>query len=100
VDGDTIKCTIDLGFDVTVHETFRLYGINTAELKAKDAKEKAKAKTAHTYLSNMLLNKVVILEVMKDKKEKYGRYLCNIIHNNKNINNELIKQGLAVEYLL
>lgn len=100
VDGDTLECSIDLGFSIAVHEKFRLYGINTAELKAKDPKEKAKAKTAQTYLSNMLLNKTVILEVMKDKKEKYGRYLVNVIYNGKNINNELVKHGLAIEFML
>ena len=40
VDGDTIKCDIDLGFDIVLsNQTIRLYGIDTPESRTKDLEE-------------------------------------------------------------
>ena len=40
VDGDTIKCTIDLGFSTWKKVTVRMEGINTPESRTRDKKEK------------------------------------------------------------
>lgn len=100
IDGDTIKVTIDLGFDVLINATVRLYGINTNELKSKDAKLRESAIDAKVYLSNRLIGKTVVAETFINKKEKYGRYLANIYLNDILINTEMINKGYAVAYMI
>ena len=36
VDGDTIDCDIDLGFDISINQRIRIAGIDTPESKTKD----------------------------------------------------------------
>ena len=96
-DGDTIRADIDLGFGVWIkNQPLRFYGINAPELKG-DTKESA-LKTKNR-VKELLLNKEVIIETVKDKKEKYGRWLAKIIHNSILINELLVQEGLAVKYL-
>jgi len=40
IDGDTIDCHIDLGFNVTLKERVRLKGIDTPETRTRDLEEK------------------------------------------------------------
>ena len=40
VDGDTIDCEIDLGFDITVRQRVRFAGINAPESRTRDLEEK------------------------------------------------------------
>ena len=40
IDGDTIRCDIDLGFDIVMtNQTIRLYGIDTPESRTKDLED-------------------------------------------------------------
>jgi len=104
IDGDTIVLNIDLGFNVTIKETIRLYGINTPELRSKNKNEKTKAKIAKDYILKQfkINDNEIEIETLKDKKGKYGRML-GIIHikdkfgNWINLNHELIKNGMAVK---
>lgn len=96
IDGDTIEIIIRLGFNITVEQTIRLYGINAPEIKGKT---KEKGIIAKTWLINTISLKQIIVETFKDT-EKYGRYLGIVYINNTNINQEMIKQGYAVEYIL
>jgi micrococcal nuclease len=78
-DGDTVKIDIALGFGILLEDqVFRLYGINTPELKDKDPLVKKSAIEAKEFLRSLLLNKEVRIQTIKDKKEKYGRYLAKI----------------------
>ena len=40
VDGDTLKCTVDLGFSTWKKITVRMEGINTPESRTRDLEEK------------------------------------------------------------
>ncbi|MBU5575215.1 MAG: thermonuclease family protein [Candidatus Aenigmatarchaeota archaeon] len=86
IDGDTIE--IETG------EKVRLLGINAPENGDKYY-EKAKEE-----LKYLVLNKYVLLEKIKDNKDKYGRLLRIIFLNNTNVNKEMIKNGLALPYIL
>jgi len=99
IDGDTIKAVIDLGFNVTILETFRLYGINTPEIRGKTKKKGLESKRQ---LESKLFktNNVVILETFIGKKEKYGRYLATIYQNDLNINKLMVAEGYATEYII
>ena len=42
LDGDTIDCYIDLGFDLKIKKRIRYMGIDTWESRTRDLEEKAK----------------------------------------------------------
>jgi micrococcal nuclease len=95
VDGDTVDAEVDLGFHVVITMKFRLAGINAPEMKTAEGK---KAKSA---LISVIEGKTVKILTIKDKQEKYGRYLAIILENDKNnVNNWLVEQGLATPYMV
>ena len=54
VDGDTIKCTIDLGFSTWKKVTVRMEGINTPESRTRDLEEKERGLAAKARLQEIL----------------------------------------------
>lgn len=110
VDGDTIDCTIDLGFSTWKKIRVRLEGINAPESRTRDKEEKAKG----------LITKARLIEILNynDNKcvlqvsglGKFGRALASVYvtslspasENSSitliNVNQQLITEGLAVEY--
>ena len=98
IDGDTVSATVDLGFDILHRINIRLYGINAPELHGatKEAGLKSKAR-----LVELIENKMVIIESKSyNDEDKYGRSLAIIYKDNININDLLVKENLAVPYLL
>lgn len=94
-DGDTVRLTVDLGFSIKMHkETFRLYGIDTPELRGEEREAGLKARD---WLREQILGEDVIVKTYKDKKGKYGRYLAEIIYKGRNMNEELVEKGYAVK---
>lgn len=100
VDGDTIDVLIDLGFDITIKQRVRLYGIDAPESITSDAKEKKLGIESKEYLKKWLLDKKnLIVKTIKD--DKYGRILAKITsqdQDNSCINDEMIKYGYAWLY--
>jgi len=98
IDGDTVHLMVDLGMDVQVACKCRLWGINAPEMNTEEGK-KAKA-----YLESLLpLGCRRIVNTMKDKKEKYGRYLVIISSNERvqigSVNEKMVAAGHAVRYM-
>jgi len=110
VDGDTIKCTIDLGFSTWKKVTVRMEGINTPESRTRDKEEKKLGLAAKYRL-------VEILEYNKNEcvlkvsgLGKFGRALATVYVDTLspssqktsiteiNVNKQLIEEGHAVEY--
>ena len=81
IDGDTV---------VINGETVRLLGIDT------DEKGSPCFTAAKNRIGELILNKEVILEKGKDDRDVYGRLLRYIFLDNKNIDLQMIKEGLAV----
>jgi micrococcal nuclease len=121
IDGDTLEINIDLGLAVWVHnEKIRLYGINTPEVYGvkRDSPEWVAGNNASEFVKSVLKeNDEIRIETIKDRKEKYGRYLAivyaridlNIIAGLSGIrnigdlycvNDILIGRGLAVPYMI
>ncbi len=100
VDGDTIDVTLDLGFDILHKCRVRLYAIDTPESRTRNKDEKARGKMAAAFLKEAIEDgeKVVIQTKLKDSKGKYGRVLGDVVVDNKNINQMMIKCHLAVAY--
>lgn len=95
VDGDTLVLNVDLGCDVFVNMTTRLEGINAPE------KNTTEGLLSKKWLEDKLpVNSSVVVQTVKDKKEKYGRYLA-VIYKDKeqvSVNDEMVKNNLAVSY--
>lgn len=90
VDGDTIFCTVDLGFKIFVKEKFRFAIINAPEMSTPEGS------VSKGILEQKILNKNVILNV--DKQDKYGRWLVTVFIGDENINEFMLQNGYAVKY--
>lgn len=121
VDGDTLEIAIDLGLSVWIHdEKIRLYGIDTPEVYGvkKGSPEWEMGLKASDFVKSILKEKdEIIIQTIKDKQEKYGRYLGLIyvkipaeimtgLPDIRNIeeyfclNDILVRKGLAKVYML
>ena len=106
IDGDTIDCMIDLGFDVSTKKRIRFAGINTPESRTRDLEEKKRGLEAKARLKEILEG---ANEIHLDSHGvgKYGRVLGElhvdcvdtvVSPTMINVNELLIKEGHAVEY--
>jgi micrococcal nuclease len=121
VDGDTLEISIDLGLSVWIHdEKIRLYGIDTPEVFGvkKGTPEWELGMKASDFVKSILKEKdEIIIQTIKDKQEKYGRYLglvylkvsAEIISGLADIrsiddyfclNDIMVRKGLAKVYML
>ena len=96
VDGDTVDARVDLGFSIYTEMRLRLYGIDTPELNSKILDERLAAQDAKRFVETMCLNQTVLLRTYK--KDKYGRYLADIIIGESTVNQMLLIEGLAKVY--
>lgn len=110
VDGDTIKCTVDLGFSTWKKITVRMEGINTPESRTRDLEEKKLGLAAKDRLKEILElnNNKCILKV--SGLGKFGRALATVHVTTLtstseessltliNVNQQLIVEGHAEEY--
>lgn len=94
IDGDTVDLDISLGFDITIKQRIRLLGINCAEhgtIAGDDA-------TAYTRTWIDQHGPDLVVRTVRDKKEKFGRILGQIIAGGRMLNNDLVEAGHAVDY--
>ena len=100
VDGDTIDVTLDLGFDILHKCRVRLYGIDTPESRTRNLDEKARGNMAGSFLEEAIEDgeKVIIQTKLKDSRGKFGRILGDVIVDDININQLMVKCHLAVAY--
>lgn len=92
-DGDTCHLLIDLGMHVSVTADIRTAHINAPEL------HEAKGPEAKSRFAELLSFKPLKIQTIKDRTEKYGRWL-GVITNGKgaDIGQTMIEEGLAVPY--
>ena len=97
-DGDTITIVSKLPYSNSPLYRFsvRLNGLDCPEIKGETADEKKCAEIARTEVSNLVLNKIVTLDNLKN--EKYGRILADVYVDNLQINNHMLEKRLAVAY--
>lgn len=110
VDGDTIKCTIDLGFNTWKKIIVRMEGINTPESRTRDKAEKILGLAAKDRLVEILEynDNRCILRV--SGLGKFGRALSTVLVDTLSpvtpetgitlidVNKQLVTEGHAVEY--
>jgi micrococcal nuclease len=98
-DGDTCTVDIDLGFGTWLRgEKIRLHRIDAPEVKGSSRSKGIKSRDA---LRKLILGKEIYLKTIKDRKEKYGRYLGELwLQQGKekfiNVNDWMVEKGLAV----
>jgi micrococcal nuclease len=97
IDGDTVELCVDLGFEISRIETFRLAGIDAPEMSTKEGQD------AKHFLMDLLddYSGSLILDSTKDHKDKYGRYLATIlvtIPGKSTINQMMVEGGHAKPY--
>ena len=100
IDGDTIDLDIDLGFWVTVSYRVRLKGIDAAETRTKDLKEKAEGVKARLWLEKELSrSNEWIIETHKE--DKYGRILGTLYLDGDpvTVNERMLNEGIAKPYM-
>lgn len=97
-DGDTITVDIDLGMNIWLKDQrVRLFGIDTPELKSKDAGKKQLAIQAKEFIAEMIFEgDEITIKTHKDKTGKFGRLLATLYtEDGENINEMLVSAGLA-----
>lgn len=83
IDGDTLETCID-----SVRSRVRLYGIDAPE------RNQNYYEPAFNRLKTLILYKKVTLQI-KNEKDKYGRYIANVVINDVNINHVMVAEGFA-----
>jgi micrococcal nuclease len=98
-DGDTCDADIDLGLSTWVKgEKLRLYRINSPELRGP---EREAGLLSRDYLRSLIEGKEVMLQTIRDRHEKFGRYLAELWLQNAdgtwvNVNDLLVTKGFAI----
>jgi len=97
-DGDTCRVDIDLGLGIWIrNEKLRLMRINAPEMTGPD---KARGIPSRDFLRGLIDGREIIIETVKDRRGKYGRYLAEIwIEQDgvwSNVNDALVAAGHAV----
>lgn len=102
IDGDTVDCEIDLGFELKIRARVRLQGINTPEIFGvkKTSSEYKKGIAAKVFLESLIpKNGWVELRVAQASgREKYGRWLGRIYDKGRDLNAAMVKEKHAVAY--
>jgi micrococcal nuclease len=97
-DGDTITVDLDLGFNTwLMDQTLRLYGIDTPELRGEERPEGLKVRD-HVR-ARLEAAEELVIETLKDRAGKYGRWLAIVWIDGVNLNDELVQTGRAQTYL-
>jgi endonuclease YncB( thermonuclease family) len=103
VDGDTF--VVEFALFPTEHYQYpkflvqhkvRLLGVDTDELKSKDALEKAHAYEAKDFTTQQLLNQDIIVQATGE--DAFGRLLAKVYLNEVEFNSVLLEKGLAKIY--
>lgn len=95
-DGDTVTAAFEtLGAGIYSHK-IRMLGIDTPEIRTKNLREKGEGLKAKEYLKDLLLNKIVTLDIKS--ADKYGRVLATIFVDTLDINEHMVNAGYARKY--
>lgn len=97
IDGDTVDAVVDLGYNITTSQRFRLKNINAAEMTGATKEQGLKAKV---FLQGLILGKKVT--ITSSKTDSFGRYLATIYIQmadvEVDVNRFMITKGMALPY--
>tara|TARA_B100001245_G_scaffold1397_1_gene1094 strand:+ start:698 stop:1120 length:423 start_codon:yes stop_codon:yes gene_type:complete len=98
VDGDTVDCYVDMGFDVHKSVRVRLNGIDCPESRTRDLTEKRYGLGAKHRLVELLEAYENDFIVKSHGVGKYGRCLGELFLPFGSVNDLLIEEGHAIKY--
>lgn len=97
IDGDTIVVTVDVGFGIEHTDSIRLLHINAPEMVGESRAEGYAARAALETL--IPENHTVLIQTVRDKREKYGRLLANVwTAQDLYVNGAMVASGNALPY--
>jgi micrococcal nuclease len=92
-DGDTVQLEVDQGLSTYRHIWVRIAHINAPELKHE------KGTAVRERLALLLAAEPLTVTTIRDRTEKYGRYLAAIVNaHGVEVGQQLLEEGLAVPY--
>lgn len=98
VDGDTFDCKVDLGFEITIKQRFRLRNIDTPEVRGEEREDGLRVKE---HVKDLIENKEVLVETFK--LGKYGRYVVEIYVPTDGglleLSSHLLEEGMGREFM-
>jgi micrococcal nuclease len=96
-DGDTATFAMRLYEGSPIFKfSCRLLGYNSAEIRGTSPEERTKAAESKKALSDLILDKIVILNIKS--MDKYGRPLITVTINGINVNEWMIANGHGKPY--
>ena len=98
IDGDTVRAMVDFGREIFARDVYRLAGVNAPE---RNTPEGIAAKQfAQEWIDSNSRHGPLLIRTIKDRREKYGRYLANIVSDvtDKSLTLDLLAAGHAKEY--
>ena len=90
LDGDTIDCYIDLGFDLKIKKRVRYMGIDTWESRTRDLEEKKKGLAAKA--RNKELLEAGVFKIISFGTGKFGRVLGEIF-----VSPDAVGEGIVID---
>lgn len=99
VDGDTVDVTIDLGFNLSLRQRFRVVNVNAPEMRADDPAVRARAAAAKAFAEQWFASNGKMV-VTSYKDDKYGRMLGDFRreHSAESFSEALLSSGNAERY--
>ena len=102
IDGNTVDAIIDLGFNVTIRQRIKLYGVNVKDIRSTDENIRQQAIASKQKLTELLGNNFVC-ETIVNKRGKAGRVMGKLSTIDKDgkkvdINQQLIEVGFAERF--
>lgn len=99
VDGDTLDVRVDLGFEVSIVQRIRLYGVNTPEMNSANPSDRTLARSALA-MAEALAPPGSLVQLQSHKsQDKYGRYLATVASDDgEDIAKTLVGSGRGTEY--
>tara|TARA_B100000282_G_scaffold154217_1_gene110993 strand:+ start:1825 stop:2142 length:318 start_codon:yes stop_codon:yes gene_type:complete len=102
IDGNTVDANIDLGFNVTIRQRIKLYGVNVKDIRSNDELHRQQALASKQKLTELLGNEFVC-ETIVNKRGKAGRVMGKLstVDNEGtriDVNQQLINLGFAERF--
>ena len=98
VDGDTVDCSIDLGFDVHMSKRVRLLGIAAPESRATDPLERERGQEVEAWLKREVANKTITIKTSYDNRGRFGRVLGTLFVDGRDLNAFMLESGMVRPY--
>lgn len=97
LDGDTVRLDVDLGFHLSNRIDARLYGVNAPEVHStKPGERKAGIAAKMRAMDLAPANSRVTVRSHKDGREKFGRWLAEVVlESGQTVNGVLLREGLV-----